>query len=212
MRMFCLMDIELRNLDFDDLDRIVAVNGGAAWKSDRKLWTSYLSDQREGRRRYSSRLRTNSQSVTAHLYGTQVMDSFAPPVAMQTAAQNAGPALVSGTSDPFSSIEQSIRGTSEGNDPAALRDAAIASVRAAITGDPKQASEAKDRAAQAIAKAEKISVEEARTRVDQHEKQYRQTVDQAKQRAAEAADTTARAVSRGALFGSLALLLGALAG
>jgi hypothetical protein len=132
--------------------------------------------------------------------------------AMQTAAQTAGPALVSGTTDPFSSIEQSIRGTSGGNDPAALRDAAIASVRAAITGDPKQANEAKDRAAQAMAKAQNISVEEARTRVDQYEKQYRQTVDQAKQRAAEAADTAARAVSRGALFGSLALLLGALAG
>jgi hypothetical protein len=132
--------------------------------------------------------------------------------AMQTAAQTAGPALVSGTTDAFSSIEQSIRSTSGGNDPGALRDAAIASVRAAITGDPKQANEAKDRAAQAIAKAQNISVDEARTQVDQYEKQYRQTVDQAKQRAAEAADTTARAVSRGALFGSLALLLGALAG
>ena len=42
----------------------------------------------------------------------------------------------------------------------------------------------------------------------QYEQQYRQTVDQAKQQAAAAADTAAKAVSRGALFGSIALILG----
>jgi len=122
--------------------------------------------------------------------------------AVQTVAQSVGPALTSGAADPFSTIERSIRAASGGNDPAVMRDAAIASVRAAIAGDPKQANEAKDRAAQALAKAQNITVEDARRQVDEYEKQYRQAIDQAKQRASEAADTAARAVSRGALFGS----------
>src|SRR5258708_27229632 len=57
----------------------------------------------------------------------------------QTAAQVAATGL-SHTTDPFSSIEQSLR--IAGNDPTALRDTAIAAVRAAITGDQQQAEEA----------------------------------------------------------------------
>jgi hypothetical protein len=132
--------------------------------------------------------------------------------AVQTATQAAAPSLASGGTDPFSSIEQSLRGASGGNDPAALRDAATAAVRAAITGDQAKAEEARERAAQAIAKAQNVPVEQARTQVQQYEQQYRETVDSAKRKATEAADAAAKAVSRGALFGSLALLLGALAG
>jgi len=47
--------------------------------------------------------------------------------------------------------------------------------------------------------------------VQQYEQQYRQAVDDAKQKATQAADVSAKAVSRGALFGSIALLLGAIA-
>ena len=132
--------------------------------------------------------------------------------AVQTAAQAAAPSLASGVNDPFASIEQSLRGATGGNDPAALRDAAIASVRAALTGNPQQAQEARERAAQAISRAQSIPIEQARTRVQQYEQQYRQAVDTAKQQATEAAEVAATAVSRGALFGSLALLLGAAAG
>src|SRR5215207_5112505 len=129
----------------------------------------------------------------------------------QTAAQVAAPNL-SRAADPFSGIEQSVRGATGGNDPAALRDAAVAAVRAAVTGDQQQAQDARERAAQAIARAQSIPVEDARTQVQQYEQQYRQAADQAKQRATEAADATAKAVSRGALFGAIGLLLGALAG
>src|SRR6266853_6423425 len=48
----------------------------------------------------------------------------------ETAAQIAGPS-VSQMTDPFSSIEQSLRNAILGNDPAALRDAALAAMRAA---------------------------------------------------------------------------------
>ncbi|MET0529813.1 MAG: PhnA-like protein [Microvirga sp.] len=126
-----------------------------------------------------------------------------------TAAQTAAPALANVT-DPFASIEQSVRG-STGNDPAALRDGAVASLRALMTGDAVQVNDARERAAQALARAQSIPIEQARTTVASYEQQYRQAVDQAKQRAIQAADTAAKAVSRGALLGSLALLLGALA-
>jgi hypothetical protein len=128
----------------------------------------------------------------------------------QTAAQTAAPGLAQ-ASDPFSTIAQSLRGATGGNDPAALREAATVAVKAAITGDQAQAQEARERAAQAIAKAQNISVEDARTQMQQYEQQYRQAVDNAKQKATQAADVAAKAVSRGALFGSIALLLGAIA-
>jgi hypothetical protein len=131
--------------------------------------------------------------------------------AVQTAVQAAAPTLTQ-SADPFSSIEQSLRSATGGNDPAALRDAATAALRGAVTGDQAKAQEARDRAAQAIAKAQNISIEDARTQVQQYEQQYREGVDQAKQKAAEAADLAAKAASRGALFGSIALLLGAIAG
>jgi hypothetical protein len=130
--------------------------------------------------------------------------------AVQTAATAAAPGL-SQVSDPFSQIEQSVRGAAGGNDPAALRDAAVAAVRAAVTGDEKQAQDARERAAQALAKAQGIPIEEARKQVEQYNQQYRQAVDQAKQTATQAADTAAATVSRGALFGGIALLIGAVA-
>jgi hypothetical protein len=131
------------------------------------------------------------------------------------AAKQTAQAAASGLAamaDPFSSIEQSLRSTTSSNDPAALRDAAIAAVKAAVTGEGLQASEARERAAQALARAQNISIENARMQVQQYEQEYRQMVDQAKQQAAKTADEAAKAVSRAALLGALSLLLGGLAG
>jgi hypothetical protein len=124
-------------------------------------------------------------------------------------AQTAAPVLAQQT-DPFAAIEQDLRGAT-GNDQAALRDAAVSAMRAVVTGDEAQAAEARERAAQALARAQNISVEEARTRVAQYEQQYRQAVDKLKQEAIQAAEVTAKAVSRGALLATVALLLGAIA-
>jgi hypothetical protein len=131
--------------------------------------------------------------------------------AASTAAQSAAPALATVT-DPFAQIEQSVRSASGGNDPAALRDAAVTAVRAAVTGDQAQAQEARERAAQAMSRAQGIPVEEARNQVQQYEQQYRQTAEQAKQQATQAAEAAASAVSSGALAAAIALLLGAVAG
>jgi hypothetical protein len=84
-------------------------------------------------------------------------------------------------------------------------------MKALLTGDAASANDARERAAQALAQAQNISIEEARTRVAGYEQQYRESVERAKAKATEVANTTAKAVSRGALLGSLALLLGALA-
>jgi hypothetical protein len=128
----------------------------------------------------------------------------------QTAIQAAAPA-VSQAADPLASIERTVRDASGGSDPAALRDAAVSAVRAALTADPTQAQEARDRAAQALAKAQGVPVDDARAQIGRYEQQYRQAIEQAKQTATAAAQMTTTAVSRGALFGSLALLLGAVA-
>lgn len=126
------------------------------------------------------------------------------------AAQTAAPGLAQ-ASDPFGSIERTIRDATGGNDPAALRDASVAAMRAAISGDPAQQRDAKERAAQALAKAQNVSIEEARTRVNQYEAQYRQTVEETKRQAAQAAEVTAKAVSRGSLLAVIALALGGMA-
>lgn len=127
----------------------------------------------------------------------------------QTAATAAAPALAQ--ADPFSGIEQQVRAASGGQDPAALRDAAVAAVRAALTGDPAQAQEAQARAAQALATAQGIPIEQATAQVAAYAQQYQQKVDRAQQQAAEAADTAAAVVSSAALFGFIALVLGAIA-
>ncbi len=130
--------------------------------------------------------------------------------AVSSVAQAAAPSLA-GATDPFGSIERSIRDSSGGNDPAALRDAAISAVRAALTGNAQQADEARNRAADAIARAQNIPVDQARGQVQQYETQYRQTVDQARDQAARAADVAAKAVSSGALLAALGLILGGVA-
>jgi hypothetical protein len=113
--------------------------------------------------------------------------------------------------DPFASIERAIRGASGGNDPAALRDTAVTALRAVVTGDAAQAQDARERVAQAIAQAQNVPVEQARTQVQQYEQQYRQTAATVQREATEAAEIAAEAVSTGALFGAIALILGAIA-
>ena len=154
-----------------------------------------------------------SSAVGGVLGGVYNTVSSAMGTLGRTAATTAGAAApaLSQMADPMAAIEASLRDASGGNDPAALRDAAVTAMRAALTGDEAQAQEARERAAAAIARAQNIPIEEARTQVTTYEQQYRQTVEQARQQATEAADTAARVVSRGALFGFFALALGALA-
>lgn len=127
-----------------------------------------------------------------------------------TAATTAAPALATAV-DPIADIERQVRSASDGNDPAALRDAAVASVKALLSGDPGQADQARTRAAEAIARAQNIPVEQARTQVEQYEASYRAAMDDAKRRATDAAAVTATTVSTGAIIAFVALVAGGFA-
>lgn len=126
----------------------------------------------------------------------------------QTVASAAGPMLAD--SNPLDAIENQIEST--GNDPEALNAAAMNAMRALVTGDEAQADDARQQAAQALATARSIPLDQATQQVTQMEEQYRATVDRAGQMAAEAADTAASVVSTGAILAFVSLLLGAIAG
>ncbi|WP_413629277.1 PhnA-like protein [Methylobacterium sp. W2] len=130
--------------------------------------------------------------------------------ATQTAAQAAAPSLTKLT-NPLDGIENQVRQSSGGQDPAALRDAASQAVRAYLTGDAAQQAQAETKAADALAKAQGISPDQAKTQIQEYRKQYEQTVADAKQKAKVAAEATRSAAAQGALYAALALILGGLA-
>ena len=76
----------------------------------------------------------------------------------------------------MAAIESKVRSASGGQDPAALREAATTAVRAALTGDPSQQAAANDKAADALAKAQNISQDEAKAQVGQYQQQYKEIV------------------------------------
>ncbi|BAQ47185.1 MULTISPECIES: hypothetical protein [Methylobacterium] len=129
---------------------------------------------------------------------------------VQTAAQAAAPSL-SKIQNPLEGIEDKVRQQAAGQDPQAARDAAVAAVRAVLTGDAAQKEQAKNRAADALAKAQGISPDQAKTQIDDYQKQYEQAVATAKQKAEAAAVTAKSAATQGAFYAAIALLLGAAA-
>jgi hypothetical protein len=129
---------------------------------------------------------------------------------VQTAAQAAAPSL-SKISNPIDGIEQTVRQQAQGQDPQAARDAAVAAVRAVLTGDPAQKQQAEARAADALAKAQGIPVDQAKQQIQDYEKQYDQAVATAKQKAEAAAVAAKSAATQGAFYAALALILGAIA-
>ncbi|TXN81114.1 PhnA-like protein [Methylobacterium sp. WL8] len=130
---------------------------------------------------------------------------------VKTAAQAAAPSLAQ-ISNPLDGIEKSVRQQANGQDPQALRDAAASAIRALLSGDPAQKAQAENRAADALAKAQGIPVDQAKTQIQGYEKQYETALADAKQKATVAAETARSAATQGAFYGALALILGALAG
>lgn len=128
-----------------------------------------------------------------------------------TAAQTAAPAL-GDMADPFAAIQTQLSQATGGTDPEALQNGAIAAVRAALTGDQAQADQAKETAAQALARSQNIPVEQARTQVEGYNQQYQSAMETARTQAVAAADTAASATSAGAIAAFIALVLGAIAG
>ena len=129
---------------------------------------------------------------------------------VQTAAQAAAPSLAK-ISNPLDGIEDKVRQQAAGQDPQAARDAAVAAIKALFTGDASQKQQAEARAADALAKAQNIPVDQARQQIQDYETQYDQAVATAKQKAEAAAVTAKSAATQGACYAALALILGALA-
>ncbi|PZQ46523.1 MAG: PhnA-like protein [Rhodovulum sulfidophilum] len=126
----------------------------------------------------------------------------------QTVAQAAGPALDG--LDPLDALRRRIEAT--GNDPAAMNAIAENAMTALVTGDPAQAEAARGQAAQALANARGIPLDQAQQDVADMEAQYHQAVDRTRRMAVEAADQAASVVSTGALLAVATLVLGAFAG
>ena len=129
---------------------------------------------------------------------------------VQTAVQTAAPSL-NNINDPMARIENQVRGSLGGQDPAALRDSAMSAIRSALSDDPAQQAAAADKAADALSKAQGIPLDQAKADVARYQQQYKELAAKTKEQAKQAADATAKTVSRGSLFAALALLLGALA-
>lgn len=129
---------------------------------------------------------------------------------VRTAAQAAAPSLTR-AGNPLEDVQRRVRDASGGQDPAALRDAASSAMSAVLTGDPSRKAEAEDRAANAIARAQNIPVDQAKQQVQNYEQQYQGAVADAREQARRAAEATRRATSQGALYAAFALILGALA-
>ncbi|MBN8952627.1 MULTISPECIES: hypothetical protein [unclassified Rhizobium] len=120
-------------------------------------------------------------------------------------AQAAAMPAIGKISNPIDTITQQIRNS--GNDPQELRQAAVVSVQAVLTGDPSKADEARARAADALARAQNIPADQAKNEVAQYELQYHQAVDAAKAKALQAASVTAKVISVGAFVACISLVL-----
>jgi hypothetical protein len=126
----------------------------------------------------------------------------------QTLAQTAAPMLAN--SNPLEALESQVRAT--GTDPDALNAAAMNAMRSLVMGDAASADAARTKAAQALATARGIPLDQATQQVTDMEKQYNDAVESAKQTAIEAADASASFISTGAILAFVALVVGALAG
>lgn len=130
--------------------------------------------------------------------------------AVQLAGRGAAPALQNGA-DPLSAILDQVKTATGDQDPAALRADAANALRSALTGDGANQQQALDHAAEALAKARNIPVDQAKQQISQLRTQYDQTVAAAKQKAEVVAEKAAQASSYTAFVAAIALLLGAVA-
>jgi hypothetical protein len=130
--------------------------------------------------------------------------------AVQTAVAGAAPSLAQ-AANPLDTIEKTVREQTGGQDPQALRDAAAQAVRAMLSGDQAERQQAADRAAEALAKAQNIPVDQAKQQVQQYQAQYEQTVAAARQKVEAATEATRSAATKAAFLAFVSLLLGAIA-
>ncbi|HEX2112906.1 MAG TPA: PhnA-like protein [Alphaproteobacteria bacterium] len=120
------------------------------------------------------------------------------------------PQLANAAQGPLGDLRQEVEGTLQNASPADKARAASTMFRAITTRDLPQAE--RDQAADALAQHAGIPQQDARDRLDRWRDTYQRSIAETEARARSTAETTARAVSRAAIFGFVALVLGAIAG
>lgn len=117
-----------------------------------------------------------------------------------------GAASVVGTLIPTDAMPQAVEELMRGEGSAQVRGAITSLAQVVMSGgEPARLAAAREQAAQAIAQTRGVSINQARAQVAQIESELAQLGQQATQ----AADAATRAVSQGALWSAIALLLGA---
>ena len=127
-----------------------------------------------------------------------------------TAAATAAPAAANNPG-ALSELGEQVQQATGIENPGALKDTVAAAAGAISSGDPQQQAQAREQAAQTLARERNVPIGQARTQVAQQEQQVRQTTTEVKEKATKAADTAATAVSAAALVAAISLMLGGLA-
>lgn len=125
-----------------------------------------------------------------------------------------GQAVATALAQPgaLETIQQEVSDRTAGSyDAAALQTAAVSAVGRALLADEASQGEAMDRAAEALARAQGIPVEEARTQLDELKTRYDAALAEAETEAKAFAEAAAEAGARFALYAFAALILGGLA-
>jgi hypothetical protein len=110
-----------------------------------------------------------------------------------------------------SGLEGQIKNMINPSDAQSAQNSLMTYIKASATGDAQAQQAAHDRAVSDLARAANISPDDARTRLDQVQQQYRQTMAQAKQQATRAAEVARKSAAEAGIFGFVALVLGAIA-
>lgn len=123
----------------------------------------------------------------------------------------AAPSLANATSGPLGDMMREVQDSLR-NGSAAEKAQAVASITRVVTNGTNASQSDRDQASNAIAQQAGISQDEARSRLTQWTETYQRNAAEAQTKAREAAEKTASIVSRAAIFGFIALILGAIAG
>jgi hypothetical protein len=125
-------------------------------------------------------------------------------------AKAVAPQLADAAQGPLGDLRREVEGSLQNGSGADKARAASTMFRAITTKDQPQTE--RDQAAELLAQQAGIQPQEARDRLDRWRDVYQRNIAETEARARSAAETTARTVSRAAIFGFIALVLGAIAG
>ena len=128
--------------------------------------------------------------------------------AVSSAVKTVAPAV---PGDPMSAVVDQVKAVAGDPKNADAGNDAVTAVKSALSSDPAQRAAATDQAAQALAKARGIPLDQAKSDVAKYEAQYDQLAAETKEKVGQVADTASTTASIGALVAAISLIIGALA-